>query len=315
MLDLNDLYFFVQVVDRRGFTAASKALGVPKSNLSRRILKLEKDLGVRLIQRSSRRFVVTEIGTEFYEHCRAMTIEAEEAENAVRRRLAEPAGRVRFSCPVVLGQHAVADLLPRFMQAYPKIQIIEHLTSSPMDLFGEGLDLALRVHGRPLESSDLIQRSVCRIQLILVASPRLLDRIGRPHDPNALQGSVGLARDIFPDEATWNLEHESGRKAAIAFKPALCSNDWFTLRKLAAAGHGIVALPAHVCRDALAGGELECVLPEWRSEHAALTLLTPTRRGTLPAVRTFIDFLLRELPPVVAWTAERPSAPAALTIR
>jgi DNA-binding transcriptional LysR family regulator len=99
MLDLNDLYYFAHVVDHQGFTAAGKALKVPKSNLSRRVLKLEQALGVRLIQRSSRRFVVTELGAEFYQHCRAMMIEAEEAENAVRRRRAEPVGRVRFNGP------------------------------------------------------------------------------------------------------------------------------------------------------------------------------------------------------------------------
>ncbi len=252
MVDLNDLYYFVQVVDRKGFTAASKALKVPKSNLSRRILKLERHLGVRLIQRTSRRFVVTEVGAEFYQHCRAVTIEAEEAENAVRRRLSEPAGPVRFSCPVALSQHVVADLLPRFMTAYPKVQVIARLTSGVADLIEEGLDLELRVPAKPLADSNLVQRTVGRIQLILVASPGFLDTLGRPRDPQDLQRAGGLSRDVHLDEAVWNLEHESGRPAVVSYRPLLASNDWLTLRKLAAAGLGIAAVPAHVCRTGLA---------------------------------------------------------------
>jgi DNA-binding transcriptional LysR family regulator len=300
MLDLNDLYFFVQVVDRQGFTAAGKALNVPKSKLSRRILALEKRLGVRLIQRTSRRFAVTEVGGEFYQYCRAMTVEAEEAENAVRRRLAEPVGRVRFSCPVGLGQQVIADLLPRFLEAYPKVQVVERLTSSAIDLIEEGLDLALRVHGAPLQSSDLVQRALCQIQLILVASPRLLSVTGRPQEPDDLQGAVGLARDASVEGAGWTLERDDGMQAVVPFRPVFYSNDWFTLRRMATAGVGIVALPAHVCRGELASGALERVLPHWRSDRATLTILTPSRRGTLPAVRAFIDFLARELPRAVA---------------
>jgi DNA-binding transcriptional LysR family regulator len=300
MLDLNDLLYFVHVVDRKGFTAAGKALNVPKSNLSRRVLKLEQALGVRLIQRSSRRFVVTEVGAEFYQHCRAMMIEAEEAENAIRRRRAEPVGRVRFSCPPVLGQYVVADLLPTFIRRNPRVQIIERLTSGTVDLSDDEFDVALRVHARPLEGSSLVQRTICRIQLILVASPAFLDTMGRPQEPDDLQDAAGLARDISFERSSWNLERESGGQAEIPFKPVFCSNDWATLCRIAVAGVGIAALPTHVCRKEVSCGALERVLPTWRADYATLTLLQPSRRGTLPSVRAFVDFMVRELPTAIS---------------
>ena len=299
-LDLNDLYYFVQVVDHKGFTAASAAVSVPKSNLSRRIQKLEQQLGVRLIQRSSRRFVVTELGAEFYQHCRAMTIEADEAHNVVRRRLAEPAGRVRLSCPVALGQHAVADLLPAFLRAHPKVQVVSRVNTGVVDLIEEGYDLALRVHGKPLANSNLVQRTVCPISLILVASPAFLDRVGRPAEPRDLQGLPGIARDISVDDAVWTLRHDDGTDAVVPYRPVLASNDWLTLRKIASAGLGVTTVPVHVCRHELADGTLEQVLPGWRADRATLSLLTPSRRGTLPSVRALADHLLAELPRILS---------------
>ncbi|MGO4407089.1 LysR substrate-binding domain-containing protein [Bosea sp. RAF48] len=296
MLDLNDLYFFAQVVDHKGFTTASRALGVPKSNLSRRILRLEEALGVRLINRGSRHFVVTQIGAEFYQRCRAVVIEAEEAQQVVTRRLAEPAGRVRFSCPTLLAQHVIAGLLPRFMRDHPKVEIVERLVGVDSDLIDEGFDLALRAHGEALPSSELIQRVVCEIQLILVASPAFLTRTGRPREPEDLEGRDGLARNVLFEGQSWRLEHRDGRIATVGYRPVFFSNDWLTLREIAGQDFGVAAIPAYACREAIASGLLERVLPDWRADRATLSILTPSRRGTLPAVRAFLDFLLKNIP-------------------
>jgi len=299
MLDLNDLYFFVQVVDRKGFTAAADALKVPKSNLSRRIQKLEQHLGVRLIQRSSRSFVVTELGAEFYRHCRAMTIEADEAQNVVKRRLAEPAGRVRLSCPVALGQHVVADVVAAFLRQHPKVQVVVTLNTRAVDLIEEGYDIALRVHAKPLADSNLVQRVLCRISLILVASPSFLDGVGEPATPEDLQGLAGISRDIYVDDASWTLRRGEIEEVTIPFKPVVASNDWLTMRKMASAGLGIAAVPAHVCRHELDAGHLRQVLPGWIADQASLSLLTPSRRGTLPSVRALADHLIAELPRIL----------------
>lgn len=299
MLDLNDLYFFARIVECKGFTAASRALGVPKSNLSRRIIKLERQLGVRLIQRTSRHFVVTEVGLEFYRHCQAVSIEAEEAEHTVSRRLAEPAGLVRLSCPVVLGQHVLAEILPRFMRSYPKVRVVQRLATAGADLINEGFDVALRVHGPPLASSGLIQRAVCPVQQVLVASPGFLDGIGCPAHPDALHGVAGLARDAAIDEPGWRLTHADGREALVPFQPVFFSNDWLVLQKMAVAGFGVGALPAHACRQELASGALVRLLPDWRGDQASLSMLTPSRRGALPGVRALVEFLLTELPEAI----------------
>ncbi|QCI64378.1 LysR substrate-binding domain-containing protein [Phreatobacter stygius] len=299
MLDLNDLHFFARIVECKGFTAASRTLGVPKSNLSRRIIRLEQQLGVRLIQRTSRHFVVTEIGQEFYQHCRAVSIEAEEAEHAVNRRLAEPAGLVRLSCPVVFGQHVLAEILPGFMRSYPKVRVVQRLATAGSDLINEGFDVALRVHGPPLASSGLIQRTVCRVQQVLVASPGFVAGLGRLDGPDDLRGVAGLARDAALDEPDWRLRHDDGREVLVPFQPVFYSNDWLVLQKMAVAGFGVAAIPAHACRAELASGALVRLLPDWRGDQASLTLLTPSRRGALPGVRALVEFLLKELPPAI----------------
>ena len=240
-----------------------------------------------------------------------MTVEAEEAHNSVKRRLAEPAGRVRFSCPVALGQHVVADLLPQFMQVCPKVQIVQRLGDNVIDPVDEGFDLALHVHSRPLEDSSLVQRAVGRIQLILTASPAYFERRDRPHEPEDLREAAGMARNAGMDGANWHLEHEDGRTADVPFKPVLASNDWLTLRKMAEAGLGIAAVPAHLVRHELARGTLERVLPDWRAAHASLTILMPSRRGTLPSVRAFVEFLLRELPPLLGGRLDEKSVKSA----
>jgi DNA-binding transcriptional LysR family regulator len=299
MLDLNDLYYFVQVVDHKGFTAASEALKVPKSNLSRRVQKLEQELGVRLIQRSSRRFVVTELGQAFYERCRAMSIEAEEAQNLVRRHVAEPAGRVRLSCPVALGQHVVADLVATFLARHPKVQVMTHLNTRAVDLIEEGYDLALRVHDKPLADSNLVQRVVCRISLILVASPAFLRRAGTPKRPEDLQRLPGISRDIYIDRADWTLRRGEAEQVIVPFRPVAASNDWLTMRKMANAGLGVTAVPAHVCKEEIAQGRLRRVLPDWTADQASLSLLSPSRRGTLPSVKALADHFIAELPRVL----------------
>src|SRR5579862_3533571 len=160
MLDLNDVYYYAQVVEHQGITAAARALNVPKSSVSRRILALEASLGARLIQRTSRRCVVTEIGAEFHRHALAMLVEAEAAESVVRRRAAEPSGTIRFTCSVAFAQLALAELIPRFMAAYPHVRIEQHATNRYVDPVQEGFDLCLRTHTQPLPDSSLIQRSI-----------------------------------------------------------------------------------------------------------------------------------------------------------
>ena len=152
MLDLRDVFYFVQVVDRGGFTSASKSLGLPKSTLSHRVRELEGALGVTLLNRTSRRFGMTEVGTQFYHYAQTLLQTAEVAEEAVRQRATEPSGVIRMTTAVEIAQFALKDLIPVFLKQHPKVQIVEITTDTLVDIVAEGFDLALRGHITPLQT-------------------------------------------------------------------------------------------------------------------------------------------------------------------
>ena len=305
MLDLNDVYLYAQVIEHRGITAAARALDVPKSSISRRILALEASLGARLIQRTSRRFVVTEIGAEFHRHALAMLVEAEAAESIVRRRTAEPSGTIRFTCSVAFAQLALADLMPRFMAAHPRVRVVQHATNRHVDPVQEGFDLCLRAHTEPLPSSSLVQRTLAQIPWHLFASPGYLARAGTPADPAALSTHDGLALALGDahEGHAWRLRDARRADAAIPipipFVPSLESDDMATLKAAACADMGIVALPGYVGRGEVARGQLVRVLPQWLAGVATMSVLMPSRRGLLPSVRAFAEFLHENVPTAV----------------
>lgn len=298
-LDLNDLYYFVHVVDRQGISAAGRALGVPKSSLSRRIIALEGVLGVRLIQRTSRRFAVTETGREVYRHALGMVVEAEAARDAVRRKLAEPSGTIRYTCSIGVARY-MADLVTRFLLTFPKIGIVQCVTNRFVDLVEEGFDLGVRGHSQPLPDSSLVQRPLARTPWALFASPAYLARAGNPASPADLATHAGLTLGSHADETIWRLRSGEGEGADVPFSARLHSDDAETLKRAAVAGLGILALPRYVCRAEVADGTLRRVLPAWTAGDASITLLMPSRRSLLPSVRGFADFLIAEFPAAVA---------------
>lgn len=301
MLDLNDLYYFVQAVEKKGISAAARALDLPKSSVSRRILALEAALGVRLIQRTTRTFAVTDVGQEFYAHAVATLIEAETAENVVRRRMAEPSGTIRFTCSVALGQLALAELIPRFMTLHPRVRIVQHATNRFVDPVQEGFDVCLRAHSTLLPASTLIQNHLADIPWHLFAGPAYLARKGTPATPEDLSGhdAVGLRR--AEETHVWSLTQAEypDKKATVAYEPRLQSDDMGTL-KVAARTLGIVALPGYVGRKEVESGLLVRVLPQWHARIATVSMLLPSRRGLLPSVRVFMDFLSTHVPAAVA---------------
>src|SRR6266851_10407653 len=167
VLDLNDFFYFVQVVDRGGFTAAGRTLRVPKSTLSHRIQQLETELGARLLNRTSRQLGMTDAGEEFYRHAVMMLREAESAETAIRHRLTEPIGTVRCTAAMATMQFAMRDIVAEFLGRYPKVNVVAHASDQNVDIVGENYDIAVRAHSEPLPDSTLVQRSLARAPWLL----------------------------------------------------------------------------------------------------------------------------------------------------
>ena len=291
MQDLNDLYYFVQVVDHGGFAPAGRALGVPKSKLSRRIALLEDRLGVRLIQRSSRRFHVTESGLAYYGHAKAALVEAAAAEEAILSKQSEPRGIVRMSCPITLLDTDVGPMLAEFLSLHPQITMYLDATNRRVDVIGEGLDIALRVRPPPLEDSDLVMKVLATRKQCLVASPRLLARLGMPATPEALLGYPSMDLGLPQNQHLWNLHGPHGAQAAIHHQPRFVTRGMLALRDAAVTGVGIVQLPTMVTRQLVAEGLLQHVLEGWAPRDELIHAVFASRRGLLPSVRALIDFL------------------------
>lgn len=289
MQDLNDLYYFAQVVDHGGFAPAGRALGIQKSKLSRHIQQLEDRLGVRLLNRSSRRFSITEIGREYYDRCVAMLVEAEAADQLIAQNRSEPRGVVRISCPVALLNFQFGALIAHFMVENPAVKVHLESTNRRVDVIAEGFDIAIRVRFPPLEPSDLVMRKLDTSTQCLVACPDLLTE--NPTSPADLHRFSSLDLGPAHDRHEWTLLHTDGQVATVPHHPRLVTDDMAALRQAALAGVGIVQLPTMMIWDDIEAGRLAHVLPEWRPRAGIIHAVLPSRRGLLPSVRALLDFL------------------------
>ncbi|TFW19587.1 LysR substrate-binding domain-containing protein [Duganella callida] len=301
MLDLNDFYFFVHVVDRGGFTAAGRTLRIPKSTLSHRMQQLEANLGVRLLNRTSRRFGMTDAGEEFYRHAVAMLREAELAEMTARNRLSEPTGTVRCTAGVATMQFALADLIGDFLLKYPKVNVVAHAADRPVDIVGENFDIAVRAHTDPLPDSNLVQKTLAPMPWFLFAGAGYLEQHGTPQTPDDLRSHPSLFMMRTNVAPAWKLRHarQPSEEVVLPLTPRLLGDDMVGLQQAAIKGLGIVALPSYVCRAAVQAGALRRVLPDWIAGDSTLTALIPYRKGLLPSVRAFLDHLAAECPKTV----------------
>jgi DNA-binding transcriptional LysR family regulator len=291
MQDLNDLYYYVQVVDHGGFAQAGRALGLPKSKLSRRIALLEERLGVRLINRSTRRFSVTDVGQTYYTHCKAMLVEAEAAQEAIELTRSEPRGVVRVTCPVALLDASVAVMLAEFLARHSRVDIHLEATNRRVDVVGEAIDVAIRVRPPPLDDSDLVMRVFGERDQCLVASPALLARFEAPHVPADLHKFPSLALGTPQSQHVWTLLGPDGAHAAIHHTPRFITRGMIALRAAALAGVGIVQLPTMMVRNEFSRGELVRVLPGWAPRPEIIHAAFASRRGLLPSVRALIEFV------------------------
>lgn len=287
--DLNDYALFAEVVTHGGFAAAGRVMRAPKSTLSRRIANLEARLGVRLIARSTRRFRVTEIGQAFYERCRTIMMDVQQADAVVSAAIGEPRGVVRCSCPLGLVE-ALSPTFCSFMRTFPKAKLQVVAIDRPVGLIDERIDVAIRVRTTLDTDAALTMRSLGRSSRILVAAPALA-ALCAGGDVAALSELPTLATTDQMGEIAWGFSGPDGVQRTIRHEPRMTCVDFLALRDAAIAGLGVALLPDHTCRSELAKGSLAHVFPQWYTEDGIVHLVFTTRRGLPPVVRAFIDHL------------------------
>ncbi len=304
MEDLNDIYFFASVVRYGGFSAAARTIGVEKTRLSRRIAALERRLGVRLLQRTTRALALTEAGQRFFERCVATVEGAQAAYDSVAELRQEPAGLVRLSSPVLLTQRFLAHALPGYMAVHPKVSVFVEATDRTVNLIEERFDISIRAQPVIEDVAGLVAKTLGNSKRVLVVSPAFLNHYGRPENPAGLPkfATVASIDDIFDRGARWNLTNLDNRAQQIELKPRLVTSDLRVRLQAAIHGIGIALLPEQVVSAPLKEGLIERVLPEWSGAKNILHLLYPTPRGMLPSVRSLIDYLMTHVP---AWLEER----------
>ena len=291
MVDLNDMLYFVEVVERGGFAAAGRALGIPKSRLSRRVADLEVHLGVRLLQRTTRKLSLTQVGETYLRHCQAMRDAALAASDAVAEVQTEPRGTIRVSCPVTLAQTVLGELMPDFLKRCPLVQVEMQLTNRPVNLVEEGVDVALRVRSSLDDSGSMVVKRLDVSRQILVASPDLLERQGTPKSLDDLQLLDSLAMTAVDGHSSLLLVGPEGKEHRLQLQPRYVADDLLTLKFAALAGSGMCWLPDYMCQEELAQGSLVQLLPQWSPPPGIVHAVFPSRRGLAPAVRNFLDFL------------------------
>jgi DNA-binding transcriptional LysR family regulator len=299
-LDLNDLRYFALIVEHGGFSAAERHAHITKSKLSRRVALLEERLGVRLLQRSTRRLALTEAGRAFHEHCAALVVEAEAARQAVDQLRSEPAGRVRMSCPAVMAQFYVARLVAEFMRHHPKVSVELDASDRTVNLIEEGFDLALRAFDAGLREPGLVARRIASGHMVLVASPDYAAAHGPLDDPQGLAQLDTIGSMRAGAEQVWTLTAADGRTARAAHRPRFLCTDFSVQVQAALGGVGIALLPLRVAWPALKDGTLVRVAKDWGTPEQDIHLVYASRRGMLPSVRALVEYLESQVPLALA---------------
>lgn len=300
MDDLNDYQYFVHVVAHGGFASAGRALGIPKSKLSRRVSELEKRLDVRLIERSSRSFEVTDIGQAFFDRCQAMLEQAEAARSAVTDAQTEPQGPVRVSVPLSLINGPVGAMLPAFLERFPRVRLHILATDRRVDVVNERMHLALRARTQPDADGDLTMRLLCRDRRILLASPGLagkLDSSARIADLNGLP-TVSLADPpstfVEGEVQRWELENQGGQSFALLHTPRLVCRSGPALLHAIRAGLGVGLMMRRECAEDLRTGAVVRIFPEWSTAEGSIYAVFPSGRSLPPATRALVEHLVQQ---------------------
>lgn len=299
MLDINSLRMFEKVASLKSFTAAARALGLPKSNVSRAIARLEGQLGTRLFQRTTRDVVLTLTGQALLERSRDIIANLSEALAYVRSLAGQPRGLLKISAGMGFGVNVLAEQLPEFLLLYPDIEIALDLESRSADLVAEAVDVAVRLG--PLPDSGLIAVKLGEMRRYLCAAPSYLERRGAPcsiddivgHDTIDMPGPNGRARP-------WTFSR-GGETIRIETKPRISVNEALTIHRLVSNGAGLGVLSGYICAPQIVAGRLVHLFPDWSPPPVEVNLVFPSRRELSPVVRAFVDFMKGASGPGMLW--------------
>jgi DNA-binding transcriptional LysR family regulator len=291
-MDLNEILVFARVVQAGSFTAAAAQLGMPKSTVSRKVSELEERLKSRLLQRTTRKLSLTDVGRIYYDYCARIVTDVEDAERAVSGLQGTPWGQLRVTAPA--NAAFLGPIVSDYLKRYPGVQLELFCTARRVDLVEERFDLAVRAGG--LADSTLIASSLGRVGWFLVATPAYLKKRGRPRSPEDLKKHDYLFFGAGLDNAVLRLE-KGDRSVQLALAPRMTVSENEVLHAVVAAGLGVALLPAFLCVEDLRAHRLERVLRDWTAPSTPVHVVYPSARHVSPKVKTFVDHLHERMTP------------------
>lgn len=296
---LNDIAVFIQVVKSGSFTLAAERLGISKSVVSKYVTRLENGLGARLLNRSTRRMSLTEVGQGFFLKCKGGLEEIEGAEAEVTRLQEAPRGKLRINVPMSFGILHISPLLPEFQANYPEVSVDMVLEDRHVDLIDEGVDLAIRIAEMP--DSSLVARRLGPCRHVVCAAPGYLERKGVPRRPEDLQYHNAISYKYHDSPTLWRFIAPDGGLISVPVSGSIQTNNSLALKQVLLAGGGITLTPTFVVGDDLQTGKLRAVLGRYRTNEVSIYAVYPQRHHLSPKVRAFVDFLAQRISDTPAW--------------
>jgi len=291
--DLSEIGVFVKVVQVGSFSQAARDLGLPKSTVSRKVAQLEERLGARLLQRTTRKVALTEVGAMYHERCARILPELEDAERAVLELQDVPRGLLRIAAPLRFGM--LGPVVAEFLSIYPDVRVDVVCSDRIVDLIEEGFDLAIRA-GTLADGSLIARRLMDSIPHFVVAAPSYVERRGEPDEPSELSRHDCLLFSGNRERGTWRFKR-GAKQVDVQIAGRATINDFELIRQAALAGHGIARVPAPVACADLRAGRLVRVLEEWHTTEVPLSIVYPSTRHLSPKVRAFIDLVRQRITP------------------
>ncbi|WP_083699908.1 LysR family transcriptional regulator [Shewanella sp. UCD-KL12] len=288
MQNINDMLVFAEVVKAGSFTKAAEVLGLPKSNISRKLTRLETQLGVRLIERTTRSIHLTEVGRIYLQHCERIQEEVESAALCVDHLIESPRGRLKICVSVTMGQQLISKYLNEYIELYPDVDVTLELTNRRVDLIEEGFDLAIRVG--ELADSSLIAKYLGKLGRKLCASPSLINQYTALGHPSELTLLPKLLMSNTTPKKQWLLKRQDEIEQ-VEVVAKVEANDFLSLKNLCLAGCGVTMLPDYLCDEALIDGKLIQLLPDWECSPSKVYALYPNRKSITPKVRAMLTLL------------------------